>query len=181
MLNTLIITASFVLGGLGRRVAGGAFQQWTGKDIGDLPVRLFFGACIALAALLAGATWWVAAFLILAIWAGTTIPLFGGLGMGRSGNDYWQDFGGMTAHGALGMSILMIPAPWLHINWLPLWLAGLSISPLYTVGWSLTHQLPNGSREVAWLPYSLKGGSEVGEVLWGGAVGIGTALAVMLS
>jgi hypothetical protein len=39
----LSLGLSFLLSAPGRRVAGGALQQWTGRDIGDLPVRIFFG------------------------------------------------------------------------------------------------------------------------------------------
>jgi hypothetical protein len=117
-------------------VAGGAFQQWSGIDVGDLPARLFFGLTVGVAALLAGAVWWVALALIPAIWVGTTVGNFGGIGMGRSGNPYWRDFGGLTLHGLLGVAAPALLVWWVGHFWPALLLAGLSIAPLYTAGWA---------------------------------------------
>lgn len=163
---------AIVLPGIGRRVCGGAFQQWTGKNVGDTPARLFFGLTVCLAALLAGVTWWWCLALIPVTWVGTVTGNFGGIAMGRSGNPYWRDFAGMTLHGALSGVLPAAGAWWLGYGWWAIAIAALTIAPLYSIGWMASGKAGNPK-----LPLGLRGGSELGELFWGGAMGLGTFLA----
>lgn len=70
----LFLLLAALLGALGRRLAGGAFQQWTGFDVGDLPVRIAFAALIVAAAFLGG--WTPHMLTVLPIGAaGVSVPL----------------------------------------------------------------------------------------------------------
>ena len=179
-----------LMGSLGRRVAGGGFTQWTNINLGDLPVRLFFGLMIAVSAFLAGLPLAHAATLIVAGWIGTTIPNFGGIGFGRSGNPWWKDALGLLAHGTIGMLVLalfmvlpMAGATLFAVFGQGITLAtaiaavagGVAIVPAYWIGWSIS-----GVSGKASFPLGLRGGSELGEVLWGAAVGVTVALAVVI-
>jgi hypothetical protein len=161
-----------VLGGLGRRVAGGAFQQWTGLDVGDFPARAFFGLTLTISLMLGHYEWWCW-LIILFTFLGCSIPNFGGIALGRSGNSYRRDALGLTAHGALSMGITALPLAYFHpYGIIYLVLAGCLIVPMYEIGWTLA-----GVRGRALLPLGLRGGSELGELFWGGTCGVGAYLA----
>jgi hypothetical protein len=179
-----LLPVAAVLCGLGRRVAGGGFTQWTGINLGDLPVRLFFGLMIAVVGLLAGLAWPRAAALIVAGWIGTTIPNFGGIALGRSGNPWFRDAEGLAAHGLIGMAVLALFIAayplWPLSGFGPLYVVGMTwggtaIVPAYWIGWSVAGKSGNES-----LPVGFRGGSEIGECLWGAAVGLVVALALSL-
>lgn len=166
MLPVLYITLSFVLGAIGRRTAGGSFQQWTGKDIGDLPVRLFFGATIAAAAWMGGADGQQIAAVIPLTWFGAASGNFHSLPLGRGNTSYLHDFIGLTLHGVISGVLLVIPFVERHWWW-PL-IAGLTCAPCYEVGYRLDWQ-----RGPGWMT----GPTQVAELLFGGLLGIGVYLA----
>lgn len=169
------LAASFLLGALGRRVCGGAFEQWTGKDIGDLPVRLFFGVTLGAAAALAGVPWYYCLALVPITWVGTTTGNFDGIAMGHGVTDYWTDFFRMSAHGLLS-GVLPFLGAWLAgYAVTPIAVAALSIGPCYTIGWLIT-----GIRVRSNWPNGLRSGTEWAECLWGGAMGVGTYVAGVL-
>ena len=73
-MTALFLLLAALLGALGRRLAGGAFQQWTGLDVGDLPIRIAFAALIVAAAFLGG--WTPHMLTVLPIGAaGVSVPL----------------------------------------------------------------------------------------------------------
>jgi hypothetical protein len=167
----IFILLSAFMGALGRRVAGGAFEQWTGKDIGDYPVRAFFGLMLALAAFM-GSGWNPVAFLLIpSTFFGCSIPNFGSIAMGRgasAGGTSWKhDAIGLTGHGVLSMAITASPLVFFNSDWTLLILAGFLIVPAYELGWSITGI--EGKKE--W-PISIRGGSELGECAWGAACGL---------
>jgi hypothetical protein len=181
-----------ILSGFGRRVAGGAVQQWTGINLGDMPVRLFFGITLAVVALLAGMVWPRALMLIPAGWIGTTIPNFGGIALGRSGNPWWRDALGLTLHGIVGAMVLALvaAAPWplptpfsiaafvdgySLVSAICVLIAGLLIVPAYEVGWSVA-----GKSGRASFPLGFRGGTEIGEMLWGTVIGLALMLSALL-
>ena len=189
----LVIT----LCGIGRRVAGGAFEQWTGINLGDLPTRLFFGACVALTAFTAGhlshplvinlhvlnpswtdivfPLWAKIVALILGVWVGTTIPNFSSIDFGKAENTVLHDFLGLIIHGLGGVALPAFIAAQMGYFWQPLILAGLFISPAYWVGWALA-----GKHGLNWLPVGFRGGSELGEFLWGSlCIGAATYMAFL--
>jgi hypothetical protein len=157
-----------LLPGLGRRVSGGVVQQWTGYDTGDVPVRLFFGATCGIVALAAGAVWWQAMALWPLAFLTCSIGMFGGIAIGRSGNPWWRDVLGLEAHALLGWGTILVVAWWLGDAWW--WLAGgvASIALVYELGWIISGKVGNPA-----LPLGFRGGSELGELLWGVALGAG--------
>lgn len=176
MLGVEALAAAF-LGALGRRVAGGTLNQWFrpngGRVFGDTPARILFGVAVAILPVLHN--WRVALLYIPGIWAGTTVGLFDSIGQGRGSDPYWRSFLGLTLHGIAGVALPALAAWWFGHTWWWLIPSALSISPLYTVGWAITGKdgtLPS-------LPNGLRGATEIGEALWGAAVGLGCFLAVV--
>jgi hypothetical protein len=180
-MEIVISLTAFVLCGFGRRIAGGCFQDLTGLDIGDLPVRLFFGLTVALAALMAGVTFWWAVALIPITWVGTTTGNFDGTSMGRDTRPYWRDFAGMTLHGVLS---IILPTVWAWYFGFALWpiiLSGFLIGPCYEAGYRLFPFVPGHAYS---RPTWIKGfaaATEWGEIFWGGFIGLGTVLAIFLA
>lgn len=178
MIITLLGIVAFCIGAIGRRVAGGAFEQWTGLDIGDLPVRVFFAVTVASAALMGGATWLIAGLMVPAVWVGTTTGNFESLAMGVD-HKYGvaHDWLGMTAHGMLSAVLPAAVVLWATDSTPVYWAVFVAItflaSPCYYLGWRLTG---NGFG-VPRIPVGFKGGTEVAECLWGGV----TALSVFLA
>lgn len=171
MIETLWLIAAFLLGAIGRRVCGGAFQQWTGRDIGDLPVRLFFGLTLAIAAGLAGALWWQMAAIIPLTWIGAASGNFNSMAMGHGKDSYLHDTLGLSAHGLISGGLLALPflTPG-HVGhwWWPL-IGGLSCAGTYEIGW--TWNLQQG-------PSWVSGPTQVAELLFGGLMGVALYLAV---
>lgn len=171
----LSILLAMMLSGLGRRVAGGAFEQWFSKDIGDYPVRAFFGLTLAFSAWLGNETlaWWVILLVIPAVFFSCSIPNFEGIALGRGeaagGTSWREDALGLWWHGLIGMAIPAVVvglcAPW--SNWWLFLVAGALIVPAYEVGWQLWDK-----RVLYYMPNGLKGGSEIGELLWGASCGL---------
>lgn len=177
----LSIIYSFVLCGFGRRIAGGGFQGMTGIDIGDLPVRLFFGLTVALSALLVGVPFWWSMAMIPITWIGTTTGNFDGLSMGRAERSYLRDFAGMTAHGILSVIAPCIWAWYLGYAIWPIALSGLLIAPCYEAGYRLCPFVPGHAYSRPNWPAGFQAATEWGEIFWGGLVGVGTVLAVLLA
>lgn len=174
------LIVSGLVGGFGRRLAGGLFQQWSGLDWGQ-PVRLFFGFTCSFAGWLAGAGWMEALALAPLVWVGTTLGLFGGLGMGRGSQGYWRDFGTMTLHGVLSVILPCAWAVWLGYAWWPIALSGLLIGVAYEAGYRLIglNPQPYPFNRISW-PAGFNGAPEWGELIWGAVRGVGVALAVLI-
>lgn len=192
-MNPVIILLSliaFLLGAVGRRIAGGVLNQWAHKTdgvsrvMGDTPARLIYGAALGLAALMGGAVWWVALVMVPAVWVGTTTGNFNGMAMGRAEFSYWHDFAGMTVHGALAAGFPVALTVYAGAVWGSIWIAAtcLACAPLYTVAWATAEHLGTQAVPASGVPrrhllLGFNGGSELGEAFWGGACGIGTFLA----
>lgn len=197
MLIVLFSVVSFILGGLGRRACGGVLNEWAkalgwipenGRVTGDYPTRALFGLTVAAGAWLGAALWWHGLALIGAIFLGCAVPLFGGLGLGRGSDSYWESFGALTLHGVGGTALAAIGAGLLgYPQWGLFFLAGLLCAPAYEIGYRVY------SVGQSWLPVGFRGGPQVGEFVWGGWVALaalfcalggdqgGTALQVLLS
>lgn len=173
-----LIPVAALLGAVGRRVCGGLYNSITGKRSpgGDLPVRIFFAATLALSAYLGGVGWLPALVLIPLNWVGTTTGLFDSLAMGRGGRPYWKDFLGMTLHGVISA---LLPAILFYFTGTlrsaeVAFLGGLLISPCYSLGWSLT-----GLHGRKGWPKGMQQGTEVAELLWGAVMGVTHFVAAM--
>lgn len=186
----LLAIPVFVLGALGRRIAGGVLNEWFRpigpRVMGDTPARLIFGASIGLSALLGGAPWYLALALVPVTWVGTTTGNFDSLSMGRGAYSISHDILGMLAHGALTAltpTVLLasldyfahIPSEWWWIT-----LSCVQAPCFYLIGWTVTEKL--GSQGVppsapalhrTALPVGFRGGVELAEALWGGAMALG--------
>ena len=182
MIYASLSLLSFLLGGLGRRIAGGALNQWAGlpggvngRVMGDTPARLIYAALIAICASLALAPPLVNPVILVAVWIGSTTGNFDSIGMGRGGHPFWRDYLGMTAHGAICAAILLVSLAVLG-RFIPLpswwWLAGAGFyyaASAYELGWIVTGR--TGNRR---LPVGLQTGSDLAEFIWGGLCGLCT-------
>lgn len=171
----LWVPVAFLLGALGRRIAGGGFQDLTRLDIGDLPVRIFYGATVALAALIGGAVWWVALLMIPAVWVGTTTGNFESMCMGHGKYTFRHDFLGMTEHGALSAVLPAVVVCLAGFVWgaIAVFLViTFTASPSYMFGWWIEGRWPFHTYGDFLSPPT-----PMAECIWGGL----TALAVFLA
>ena len=171
---------SLILGGLGRRIAGGVLNQWFtpigGRVMGDTPARLLYGAMVALPLCPAftHAPWWVPLATIPSVWVGTTTGNWRSMAMGHASTSLMHDLLGMSAHAALS-AILPVAIAAYVVHWYAL-IALVFImmaAPLYWLGWEISPS-PTGNPK---LPLGFRGGSELGEFFWGAATGLGLFLA----
>lgn len=181
-----LLLLSFLLGGLGRRMAGGGFQELTGLDVGDLPTRAFFGATLASATFLGGVhSLWVLTMVITGM-LGCSISMFDCLSMGREPARSWAtDALGATKHGVLSMAItslgMLLVAflsdyHYIGANFIVLVVAGFTMAPMYELGWQLYEH-----RIIPRWPFVILGQpTTVGEFTWGGMCGVGAFLAGVL-
>lgn len=176
MLIVLFSVIAFDLGGFGRRVAGGVLNQWAaalgliradGRIFGDFPARAIFGLTVAIGAWLGGAVWWHGLALAVTTFIGCTVGNFGGLGMGRGSDPYWQDFGAMELHGLGGTVLSAFAAGALgYWHWGFFLVAGILCAPSYEAG----YRTVDAGRQ--WLPIGFQEGPEVGEFVWGGVMAL---------
>lgn len=181
------------------------FRPNGGRVFGDVPARMIYGATLALAAVVSGARlpdalrlWWpvglthwapvtlhippaasvptLAAAIIVLTAAGCSVPMWA--------IDPWRQTAppeaprwlrciGLTAHGFLSILPLTAGAWLIGYGWYWLLLASLSIVPLYCVGFVIW-----GAGRDMKMPLGLRLPSELGEALWGMAVGLSILLAV---
>lgn len=178
MSHLYLIPLAALLGGFGRRAAGGYLNQLAGRPdsrplTGDTPTRILYGVLIAICALMGGALWWQALLMIVAVWVGTTTGNRGAMDMGRAGGGFWRDFLAMSRHGLDSAILPTAVAAW-GWHWQAAWLFGMTMlaAPCYALGWCVGGRIGNPR-----FPIGLRGGSELGEALWGACVGIGALLA----
>lgn len=175
MLILLFSVISFVLGGLGRRAAGGLLNQvaaaagWIrsdGRVFGDFPARAIFGLTVAIGAWLGGMAWWQGLAFVATTFLGCAVGNFEGLGMGRGSDPYWRSFGAMELHGLGGTVLSAFVAGALgYWHWGLLLVAGLLCAPSYESGYQAVE---SGRR----LPIGFREGPEVGEFIWGGVMAL---------
>jgi hypothetical protein len=177
----LALLLSAILGGLGRRVAGGAIGQWFDVDVGDLPPRIFFAVTVAAGAALGWAAggvvheWWHLLALVPLVWVGTTLGNGEAMDMGRDQGGFWRDFVAMTLVGLAGTILPTAAAWWEGYAWVWMLLGGITAAPAYSLGWILM-----GHRNMA-LPLGIQGGSEAGEVMFGAGKAMGACLCVYMT
>lgn len=163
MIYFLAIAAS----AFGRRIAGGAFTEITGRDIGDYPARAFWGfTCFA--PLVTGHPWWWPV-MAAAVFLGCAVPIhfremgIGGTANGRGTQSAWQDVSGLTLHGIGNMALPALLMWWLGGAWWWPLLAGVTIAGWYEIGLRVgTHP-----RWPAWV----RSAPQWAELAWGGACG----------
>jgi hypothetical protein len=178
MMIILFGLLAFILGALGRRAAGGLVQDLTGKDIGDLPVRLFYGLTVALAALMGGSMLWVPVLMLPAVFVGTTTGNFDSMSMGHGTYTKWHDYLGMTCHGFLSalLPALVTLLAGHVLGAIGVFLAiTLLATPSYLVGWSLYTPTSNAS----W-PLGFRPPTPLAEFLWGGLTSLSVYIAFVL-
>lgn len=163
-----------------------------GKDLGDTPVRLLWGLLVALpvAPLLSHQPWAVGACaaICVAVWAGSTWG-YGktGMQMGRGGHSaaaptasaWGRDAAQVLLHGAVGMALPALVAFWATggIPWTIL-LAGV----LCPLAYELAYRFPLHIPRLGCLNDPSRGLIDpcpTAELLWGGVVGLGTAMAFL--
>jgi len=201
----LILTclAGALLGGFGRRIAGGLIGDWFGRPLKHLIATIVFGVFIGAAFALGGGPLWLAAVLGFGVWAGhCAVGLRDAAGMGRFGPDNasftWKRFArdfamlsvygaGVVAIGALaaGHHTLYVmrngPTFGFTLNFTPSWMqlgllaAGLTISPVYAACWAAWTR-----RFVPLVVGVSRNPLEMGEWVWGAALGIGAVLSAGL-
>lgn len=172
----------FILGGFGRRIAGGYLNQLFHKNesrgervMGDTPARLIFSGIVALAFFVSGALWWHALLMVAAVWVGTTTGNNESLDMGRGKTSALHDWCGMELHGLASAFFPCLLVWWFEYTIWPVALSNLLIAPLYETGWQITSG--NGARPRMTWPRGFRGGTEIAEFLWGGTCAVGALLA----
>ena len=190
------ILFAIIAGALGRRIAGGVLNTWfapTGRVMGDTPARLIYGALVALAGFVGGASLYMSLAMIVAVWIGTTTGNFDSMAMGRGPTSALHDWLGMTAHAFLSTlapvllvispTLLLIfhgATPSLLLNGVAWWyVAGFTViaAPLYDIGWIITGK----SGSTMSLPLGFNLAPEIGEGLWGASCAVGTFLTFALA
>ncbi len=173
----VVAVLAAVLCGLGRRIAGGVLNQWFaapgGRVMGDLPARGIWGLSLGVAAFAAGATLGRACVILPLVVAGCAVPMWAidPLGEGYS-SPRWLRCLGLAAHGLLSMLLVTAGAWWCGYGWPWILGASMAILPLYVAGWMIAPaQRPT-------FPPGFRLGSEIGELLWGCAMGAAVVLAV---
>lgn len=170
MIHYLILPIAAVFGAFGRRIAGGLlneiFRPFGPRVFGDIPARLIFGLAIGAAFLLGGTPPLVATLCVVAVYIGSTTGNRDGIDLGRGEGTFWQDFGNLSLHGWDSAMACLVLAGWGMRFW-PFLLGCMLIAPLYEVGYRI-----GGTRVVG-----LSKPTEIGEALWGAAMGIGAFLA----
>jgi hypothetical protein len=165
-----------LLGAVGRRICGGGLQDLTGLDVGDVPVRVFFGLCLGMAALLGGAGWLVVAVVAVGTFLSCSLPIhwrlggveFGGVAMGRNpAHDWWNDVAGLLLHALLGIGVVGLLVTVAGGNGWRLVLAALAIVGCYEAGWRITGPVPRSN----W-PRVVSMGHYWGELFWGALCGL---------
>jgi hypothetical protein len=97
--------------------------------------------------------------------------------MGRGKTSYVHDFLGMSAYGGICGALLAAPFAVGHFAfhaafaWYAPLVAGLLCAPCYECGWRFD---PKPS------PHWWRGPTQSSELLWGGVMGVGACLAVVL-
>lgn len=142
---------------IGRRMAGGLLSQWLGTNLGDVPVRILWGALVS-AALCVSMPWWLACICGFGLPVGLTIR--GNAGQALAS---WRDGAMLTLHGVVVVAIhaaalAAIGAAW----WWPV-CAEVLCAPCYAVA----NVIPI---RVQWLGIE-RGGAPLAELLWGGLLG----------
>lgn len=160
----LVLAAGFRLRG------AAAFMRWTGR--GATTARIFAWALpVGLCAWALGAWWPYAIALGVASWVGCLAPWYGSLDLGRHEGTWLRDFAMHSFRGVLWtlpMAAVLFAAQftvWPEVGaggWWWLLIAGALCGLLYEAGYRV-----NEAR-----------GTEIGEVLFGAAIGVALVLAV---
>lgn len=149
-MNELLFAASvlgsFVVGGLGRRIAGGLLQQWVGPIGGSHVGRLVFGVMVGAMVALLAPVWWWGLCVVPAVWVGMT---FGFPKCGMWPRNAQDVLAIAVRHGLLAVlplfALLAGLMIWSGIN--PLWtllipIAGLLRGPFYWLATLWTPHMP---------------------------------------
>ena len=176
-----MMVAAMIASAIGRRAAGGGFQEITDINPGDYPTRAFWGVTCCVGLIGHGLPWWSYPAMILAVFLGCATPIhwrvggtvmLGGTLNGRGPQSALKDVSGLTLHGMGNMLLPVLLVWWLGGFWICPLLAGLTIAGWYEIGM----RLGNGGAGYRWLPSVIGSGPPIGELCWGAAVGLGIAL-----
>lgn len=161
---------AFILGAVGRRVAGGWVQDITGVNTGDMPVRAFYGFLGGVAAMLCGLGLLWALAMAVAVFAGSC------MGTPENGN-LWH----AAWHGFLNHALPAVVLALAH------YYAGAAIVIVAgTGGASLLLKLirPNPALPdtISWLsgPPGVQHGTQLWELAWGGIVFFSMAVGIYI-
>ena len=167
MSNTVILIAfAAIASGLGRRMVGGVLSQWLNTDLGDIPVRMLWGAILAAVACASGLWWPYALAVVPCVWIGATVGYWDAM-LPRT----WRDAVMLTLHGVGGVVALAAGAYALGLAWWWPLAAGLLCAPCYALALACPVEAP-------WIGCYRHDPPPTAEVLWGACVGVGVVLAV---
>lgn len=163
-MSVVAVIAGGVLGGASFWLRGSAyFEKWVGR--GKTTADAVWAAILAaLFYCVADPMWWQAAALGVALFVGGRPPWWKSLSMCRNpadGDCCWCLWLRHTARGILWTAPAALAAGLMGFDWIALAVAGLLVGPAYEVGWR------------AWPQRA----TEVGEVLFGAAIGVAVVLA----
>ncbi|WP_342627531.1 hypothetical protein AAC691_15365 [Nguyenibacter vanlangensis] len=171
---------SAALVGLGNRVRGGLWGASIAQRVhwGSTTARIvaWGGSCALAAAIslaIAHGTIWHALLLVPLMWAGATVPMFGGIDLGRQNGTYTRDFCALLLHGVLCVLPACVTFAMLHYRVAPLLAAGILMPTCYVTAYGIRWSCP----ALGVLPADRP---PLGELLFGAAVGLALT-AVMLA
>ena len=170
MLGASICVAGAVAGATAYRIRGSEiFRRYTGRGVGT--ARIMWAAVCALVCAAGSPVLWLPAAVFVAHYAGSTLPQFGSIDLGRREGSAAVDALKQSGRG-LAAGIPVAAAYWFAGEaWLPPVLAGAAAGPLYALAWLRpipVEHLGEGDPP------------ETGELLYGAAVGLSLALGVTL-
>jgi hypothetical protein len=174
-----MIVEAIIASAIGRRVAGGGFQDVTGINTGDYPVRAFWGLMCCVGLVGHGLPWWSYPAMVLAVFLGCAVPIhfrqlgIGGTLNGRGPQSAWTDVSGLTLHGVGNMILPALLVWYLGGAWVWILLAGVTIAGWYEIGMRIGN---GGTGRPGW-PSVIGSGPPIGELCWGAGVGLAIALA----
>jgi hypothetical protein len=173
-----MILASAIVALLGaalfRLRGSAAFARWTGRgkttaDAAFAIVLAVFAWASSEAVGDARVDWWETAIVAAALWFGGRLGWWDSLDLGRVEGTFWRDFLAHSARGALWTAPAAIAVLVLGLGpAVLLLLAGASAGVAYEIGWRIPSTVPG-----------LRQGTEIGEALFGGAIGLALGGAVL--
>lgn len=113
--------------------------------------------------------WWLL-LLAPALFAGCVLPWWKSIDMGRMEGDLWVDAALQTARGVLWVLPAALLLAWLYqLAAVPLVVAGLLCAIAYELGWRTPSDVRHFTK-----------GAELGEVYFGGLIGLGLASTILI-
>ncbi len=167
--------ASSVLCGLAYRLRGSVlWSRWTGRGVGTARLFVWGGACgivTALHAVLVPMPWWLPFAVWLGAFAGSTLPQWKSIDIGRMEGNAFVDTVVQSARGALSLGLVSLAFWFAGFNpWITV-VAGAVAGPVYAAMWAVRPTTGNPE---------LNEPAEFGELLSGAIVGSALSATLLL-